>query len=136
VDCFDPDCSAGPGCPTGCGEDPAFPVLACRLGSLRERTETATDDPGFLDDARQRLAKADAVLADAETTCAEGRRRHARRALKRLARQAGKYVKLVDSQPGRTAIADEAARDVLIGHASTIRGVAKALRRVVACPSS
>ena len=136
MDCFDPDCSAGPGCPNGCGEDPAFPVLACRLDSLRARTEAATDDPGFLDDARQRFTKADAVLAEAETTCAEGRRRHARRALKRLARQAGKYAKLVDSRTGRTAIADEGARNVLIGHAGTIRGVAKALRRAVACRSS
>jgi hypothetical protein len=111
-------------------------VLACRLSSLRGRTEAATADQAFLASVRARLTKADAVVDEAQTTCEEGRRQAARRALQRLGRQVVKFMKLVDSRAGRRAVPEDGARNVLLGQAGTMRNLVKDVRRNGECPPS
>jgi hypothetical protein len=95
------------------------------------RTKPLVTDEEFLaglDDLLDRAA-----VADARARCGDGDRKGTGRALKRLARSARTYARLVRSKRGRAALPDVTMRDGLVADARRLSALAKALRHTLDC---
>jgi hypothetical protein len=110
-----------------CGELATFSAIDCRLGTLLEAVETATDlgplQPSLL---RQIVSAVEAVDL-AEELAVEENERGVRRRLQNAATRLRSFIRRVDSSQGRRII-PEATRMMLLEQASDIRDDVLTLR--------
>jgi len=133
ADCRDADCVAHADCLSGCGDDPTFATLGCRVAALGMRAKPLVTDEEFLAALGDVLDGAALAVARAQARCEDGNRKGARHALRRMARYARKYARRVRSKQGRAAVADAMMRDELLADVRRLRALAKRLRRSLDC---
>jgi hypothetical protein len=117
----------------GCGDDPTFATLGCRMAALGTRTAGPATDDAFLTALGDLLDGAAVALADAQARCGDGDGGSARRAMKRVVHHARKFARRLRSNQGHAALPDAMVRKELVADARRLRALAKALRRSLDC---
>ena len=110
----------------GCPAEPTFAALDCRLASLRETIEIASDLGTLARPLGRRLLAAEEAVAEARLQLDAGANAAAASRLRRAELRLRSMVRQVDSPRGRRVIGD-ATRSQLIGDATAAEALAAAL---------
>jgi YVTN family beta-propeller protein len=111
----------------GCPDEPTFPALDCRVASLRETIEIASDLGTLARRLERRLLAAEEAVAEAQLQLDAGANAAAASRLRRAESRLRSVVRCVDSRRGRTVIGD-ATRTQLLGDGSAAEALAAAIR--------
>ncbi|HEV7732000.1 MAG TPA: YncE family protein [Candidatus Binatia bacterium] len=111
----------------GCPGEPTFGALTCRLASLRETIEVASDLGTFERRLERRLVAAEEAVTEAQLQLDAGANTVAASRLRRAESQLRNLVRRVDSRRGRTVIGD-ATRIQLLDDGGAAQALAVALR--------
>lgn len=110
----------------GCPDEPTFAALDCRLSSLRDTIEIASDLGTLARFLERNLLAAEEAVADARLQLDAGANAAAASRLRRAELRLRSVVRKVDSPRGRKVIGD-ATRSQLLGDGTAAEGLAAAL---------